>query len=494
MRFLRRGLTGLFLMSLTLGLMLWAGVVVFSAVQERMGREAQDTPARERVFAVNVVTARAADMVPVLEAFGEVTSRRSLEVRAAVGGRVIELDEAFVEGGRVRAGQLLARIDPAQAQSALERARSDLSDAEAEARDAARGLELARDEVAAAQQQADLRARAFDRQSDLQSRGVGTAAAVEAAELTASSARQAVLSRRQALAAAEARVDQAATALSRVKLALAQAERDLVDTEITAAFDGALSAVNIARGGLVSVNERLATLIDPEALEVSFRVSTAQYARLLGGDGRLADTPVEVRLDLGDAVLTARGRIVRESAAVAEGQTGRLIYAQLGGAGGLKPGDFVSVHIEEPLLASVVRLPASAMDATRTVLAVRGDDRLEAISVTLLRRQGDAIIIAATGAGGQALDGRTIVAKRSPLLGAGIKVRALAAPDESGAAPEPQGDAMLELTDERRARLVAFIEASERLPDEMKTRILGKLSQPTVPASMVERIEARMGG
>ncbi len=53
---------------------------------------------------------------------------------------------------------------------------------------------------------------------------------------------------------------------------------------------------------------------------------------------------------------------------------------------------------------------------------------------------------------------------------------------------------MLELTDERRARLVAFIEASERLPDEMKTRILGKLSQPPVPASMVARIEARMGG
>lgn len=490
MRFLRRGMTGLFLMSVTLGLLVWAGAVVVSAVQQRMGREAPQMTARERVFTVNVLRAESVDVAPVMEAFGAVTSRISLEIRAAVGGRVIALDAAFVEGGRVRAGQVLAQIDPAEAASALERAKNDLLDAEAEARDAARGLELAIDEVAAAQQQADLRRRAFERQKDLQGRGVGTAAAVEEAELTASAARQSVLSRRQALAVAEARVDQAQTALSRVNLALAQAERDLRDTEITAAFDGTLSNVTVARGGLVSVNERLADLIDPDALEVSFRVSTAQYARLLDNSGRLPDVPVKVQLDLGTAVLEARGHIARESAEVGDGQTGRVIYAQLEGAVGLKPGDFVSVHITEPILTGVVQLPASAMDATHEVLVVNEDERLEAVQVQLLRRQGDAILVSAEG-----LEGRIVVARRSPLLGTGIKVRPLQMSEERAAAePGRRAEPMVELDEMRRARLVALVEGSERFPDAMKARLLSRLSQPKVPASMVARIEARIGG
>ena len=43
-------------------------------------------------------------------------------------------------------------------------------------------------------------------------------------------------------------------------------------------------------------------------------------------------------------------------------------------------------------------------------------------------------------------------------------------------------------------RLRAFVEANQRMPQDVKTRILAQLSQPMVPASMIERIEARMGG
>ncbi len=57
MRFLRHSLVGLFLVSLTLGLVVYAGVLVVGAVQERLADEPHMPPARERVFAVNVVTA-----------------------------------------------------------------------------------------------------------------------------------------------------------------------------------------------------------------------------------------------------------------------------------------------------------------------------------------------------------------------------------------------------------------------------------------------------
>ncbi|MDJ0822225.1 MAG: HlyD family efflux transporter periplasmic adaptor subunit [Paracoccaceae bacterium] len=485
MRFLRQSLTGLVLLSLTLGLMVYAGTLVRDAVQERLANEPRVPPARERVFAVNVVPVMFETMTPVLETFGEVQSRRTLELRAATGGAVIELAPEFVEGGDVVAGQLLLRVDPADAQSALDRAESDRTDAEAEGREAARAVELAKDELAAAREQTELRERAFQRQTDLAERGVGTAAAVETAELAASSARQAVLTRRQALATAEARVDQAATRLSRAEIALAEAQRRLDDTEIRAAFDGTLSDVTLVAGRLVSANERLAQLVDTDALEVAFRVSTQQYARLLDEDDSLRQAPVAVTLDVFGTNITTEGTLSREGAAVGEGQTGRLLFANLTRPRGLKPGDFVTVGIEEAPLPFVARLPATAVNAAGEVLVIGEEERLETITVEVLRRQGNDVLIRARD-----LRDREVVAERTPLLGAGIRVRPL----RSEGAAEPEAPEMLELTDERRAKLKAFVEANPRMPAAAKTRILSQLDQARVPARMVERIEARMGG
>lgn len=485
MRFLRQSLMGLVLAALSLGLMAYAVQMVGGAIQAQLALEEATPPVRERIFAVGVVRAEAGTETPVLESFGEVRSRRTLELRAAATGRVIELSEGFEDGGEVTAGQVLLRIDPSDAQAERERAEADLLDAEAEVRDAERGLILARDEEMAAQDQADLRERAFLRQRDLAERGVGTAAAVEDAELAAASARQSVLSRRLAVAQAEARVDQAQTRLARAGIALNDARRMLDDTTVTAPFDGTLSATDVVQGRLIAANEKLADLIDPGALEVSFRVSTAQYSRILGPEGNLIDAPVTAILDVSGVDLSARGVISRASAGVGETQTGRLVFARLDSAPGFKPGDFVTVQVQEPPLDGVVRLPAAALDANNTVLVLGEEDRLEAVEVQLMRRQGDDVLVRARG-----LAGRDVVDARSPLLGAGIRVRPVR-PAEAGVPTEPE---MVELSEERRARLVAFVEGNQRMPAEAKARVLARLSEDRVPANMVARLESRMGG
>jgi RND family efflux transporter MFP subunit len=483
MRFLRHSLTGLFLLSLTLGLFAYAGQIVFSAVQERMSAETEAPERRERVFAVNTLTAEPGRQTPILTAYGEVESRRTLEIRADAPGRVTELTALFEDGGRVRDGQVLARIDPTDAQFALDLARADLTDAEAEVREAERGLNLARDELAAAQSQAELRKRALDRQLDLEERGVGTAAAVELAELDAASAGQAVLTRRQAEATAEARVDQAQTRLSRSRIALAEAQKALDETTIIAPFTGTLQAVSVVEGRLVSANEKLADLVDTTALDVAFRVSTAQHRRLLDENGDLILAPVRIRLDVFGLEMETTGRITRDSAGVEEGQTGRLVYARIDDPQGLKPRDFVSVLIEEPSLDDVVRLPATALGSDGTVLALTAEDRLRAVPVTLVRRQGNDILVSADG-----LDGLEIVTERSPLLGPGLKVRPLGNTSLSEDTAQ-----MLELSEDRRARLRQFVKDSPDIPAAMKTRLLGQLEQPEVPAQTVERLERRMG-
>ena len=481
MRFLRQSLVGLLLAFMTLALLIYAGQIIRGAIQVRLSNERPTPVAKERVFAVNAITVEMQVITPVLQAFGQIQSRRTLEIRAPAGGRVVTLTDNFEEGGVVRAGQVLVQIDPADAKAAFERAESDVLDARAEGRDGARGLVLAGDELEAARDQADLRTRAQQRQKDLRSRGVGTAAAVETAELAAAAARQAVLSRRQAVANAEGRVDLATTRLARARIALEAARRDLDELTVRAGFGGVLSEVSLVEGRLVSPNEKLAKLIDPTALEVSFRVSTAQYARLLGQSGSLVRAPVTAILNVTGADLTASGWVSRDSAATGEGQSGRVIFARLEGARGFKPGDFVTVTVEEPELTGVARLPASALDAASTVLVLNDENRLEALKVELVRRQGDDVLVRGVG-----LEGRRVVAGRTPLLGVGIRVRALGQDDE---APK-----LLELTDARRARLVAFVQSSKRMPQEVKADMLEKLDEAMVPERLVQRIEARMGG
>lgn len=484
MRFLKRSLVGVFLMSLTLAFLAYAVSLVSGAVQERLSAEPRSFPQRERVFAVNVVEVQPQSITPILTVFGELRSQRTLDLRSAVGGTVLEAHPALTEGGVVRADELLMLIDPTNAQSSRDRAAADLQDAQAELRDAERGLILARDELDAAESQVVLRSQALTRARDLETRGVGTTAAVETAELAESSAKAAVLSRRQSIASAEARVDQATTRLARARIGLAEADRALADTEVFAVFDGTLSDVTIALGGRVTPNERFATLLDPRQLEVSFRVSTSQYARLLSGEGDLLQSPIRVTLDASGADLEATGVITREGAAVGDGQTGRLIFARLDTASGFRPGDFVTVSVDEPTLTDVALVPSTAVAADGTVLVVNAEDRLVVRPVEVKRRQGDDVIIAAAD-----LNGERIVAERSPLLGAGIGVRPLI---EGQAEAEPAPPETVTLDSERRAKLVAFVTDS-RMPDEAKARVISQLEQDEVPAETVARLESRMG-
>ncbi|MGH1464396.1 MAG: efflux RND transporter periplasmic adaptor subunit [Cognatishimia sp.] len=493
MRFLRQSLIGLFLISVTAGLLVIAVDLVSGAVTERVNQQPRIPQQRERIFTVNVVTATPTQIAPEIAVFGEVQSQRTLDLRSSTGGVLRQISENFREGGQVQAGDLLAQLDTSDAEDALARADTELKAALDEKREAQQALILAQDEKASAEEQVALRDRALVRQKDLAERGVGTTAAVETAELNFSTAQQQVLARRQSLAQAEASIGQANTRVAQANIALTEAQRDLDDLKIIAEFNGTLAEVAAVQGGLISANERLAQLIDPSALEVAFRVSTAQYARLLTDTGDLRPADVQVTLNATGVALVAQGAISRDSAAVGEGQTGRLIFATLRQARGLKPGDFVSVAVREAPLAGVIQLPSSALDAQGQVLVVGEQDRLEAIPVELLRRQGDQVLLRA-----EALNGRMAVTRLTPLLGAGIRVK----PVQEGAAdaklagspPPAPSPELLELSEERRAKLLAFVESNSRMPADRKATILNQLAQPKVPAQVVQRLEQRMGG
>ena len=487
MRFLRRTLMGIFLLALTLAILAQAGRTIWQAVDARMNTEPRAFPQRERTAAVTTLTVTPETIAPTLTVFGELRPTRTLVLRLPVAGTVEALSESVVEGGVVTAGEELLRLDPTEAEAALARARADLSDAQAERRDAERALTLSRNNLAGAENQVALRDQALARQRDLQTRGIGTAPDLEAAELAASSAAQTVLSAQESVAQAEGRIDLSATAIARAELAVAEAERVVENAVLTAPFGGQLSEVAVTPGARITPNEQLAVLLDPSALEVAFRVSAAQYARLIDGES-LISAPIVIALEVEGLVLRAEGRITREAATVGEGQTGRLLFARVERAPGFRPGDFVTVEIEEPPLSGVARLPAAAVGSDGNVLVVGEEDRLSLAPAEILRRQGDDVIVRAAS-----LDGSEVVAERSPLLGPGLRIERVL-PEEAGAPAEPAAPEMVELDEERRARLISFVESNTRMPPEVRSRMLAQLGEREVPADLVERLESRMGG
>lgn len=477
MRFLTRSLTGLFLLALTLALLGAAAMVLGGAIRASLEPGGPGRPAQERVVAANVLTLTPGTLTPILTAYGKVEARRTLDLRARQSGTVVWIAEGFRNGLTVAAGDVLMRLDPAPAQEAVALAQADLAEATASDAQTRAAVGLAQDDLAAAESQVTLRAQALDRQRQIAERGAGSSQAVETAELALSSAEQAVLSRRQALAQAEAAVDQAQVAVTRAGIALAEAERALAETEIRAGLSGRVDGVTLVPGALVGANEVVGRIIDPSALDVAVRLSTAQFALLLDESGALVPAPVT----LGPQDLT--GRLDRAAAAVADGQTGRVVYVALDPStlaqSLLQPGDFVEVRIKEPALDDVVRLPALAVGRNGTVLALGPDDRLHELPIEVLRRQGDDVLIRVGS-----LAGREVVQERSALLGDGIRIRPI----------RPEGADLVPLSPERRAELVALVQADAALPEELKASLLKDLQADAVPAATLDRLEGRMGG
>lgn len=489
MRFFRKSLIGFFMWAVAIALLALAADMISMAVQEKTAKPARPTVQKERVFAVNVQTASAQTVTPLLTAFGEVYSARTLELRFARGGQVSQLAAAFIDGGQVTKDEVLVKLDDATLQSALARATADMLDAQNEVTNAERAMTLAQDELAAAMAQAQLRQNALTRQEDLSGRGVGTSAAVEAAALAGSSAEQAVLSRRSAVDQAAVRKDQAQTKLTRAQLSVQDASRQLDEATLRAEFSGTLTGVTLVQGGLVGANEKLGNLFDPKKLEVAFRLSTEQYMRLLDAQGALIASPMQVVLDIYGAELISSAVLSRASGSVSQGLSGRLVFATVMDPVGLQPGDFVKVRVNEPALRDVFRLPASAVNAQGELLLLGAEDRLETVKVEVVRLQGDDILVRAQG-----LDGREYVVTRTQVIGAGIKVNPLRPAQAGASIPEPVQPDTLVLTEERRQKLIDFVTANQMMPKDAKERILLQLASPEVPAKIVERLESRMGG
>lgn len=500
MPMLARAVKGLFVSALSLTLVGYGGWRVYEAASR------PDKPsrggARERAFVVDAGTLEAQTYAPKVTAYGVVQAWTTLEIRAPAAGPVTEISANVRDGLTVAKGELLFRIDPEIAARRVTDAKAALAQADAELAEAQQTRQHLAAELEAAKGQASVRRADLARKQSLFAKKLVTASAIDEIRLALSAAEQGVIAKEQAQLALEGRIEKAQAGVARARLALSDAERALADTSYRAPFSGRLADVTLTLGRRVAQNEKLATLIDPAALEVSFPVRNSEFGHLVDASSpeKLAPLDVSARLDLGgkDKDIVVAGRLDRP-AALASVQSGRTVYARLTGAhaAALRPGDFVTVEVSEPKLDNVAVIPADAATIDGRILLIDERGRLADHRGRIVRRQSETLVVADVPFGAR------YVRRRLPYLAAGIKVkpRDTTAPEsarpvasrttEGGRSADSE---VVSLDDTRRAALIAHVKSDDDMPEPRRQRLLEELAKPQPSRRTVDRIERRMNG
>ncbi len=221
---------------------------------------------------VAVVEARPAGdpaSTTLLNASGYITPRRRATIAAKITARVI--DVYVDEGMTVSEGQLLARLDDADAQRRLQAARAQ--------RDAT-AAQIANLKVNLANAERELR-----RQEELRTDGFTSLQALDLARTAAESLKTQVAATEEQVKVAEAQI--------------AMAQQDVDNCTVRAPFAGVVVSKDAQRGEMVSpisagggfTRTGIATIVDMASIEIEVDVNESYIARVEAGQ------PVEAVLD-----------------------------------------------------------------------------------------------------------------------------------------------------------------------------------------------------
>jgi membrane fusion protein (multidrug efflux system) len=276
---------------------------------------------------VAVSEIRAAPVPLRFQYAGRVAAFREVEVRARVSG--ILQEKSFVEGATVKEGDVLFRIDPAPYEAALDRAKAQLKEAQAQVYRTQRDAERA---------------------TTLLQRGFGTEKA-----------------RDDSVAAHELAQAGVASAEAQVKTA----KINFGYTTATAPIAGITSLRVLPEGSLVATSQTDSLLtrisqLDPVYVHFSFTDTEATEIRQLidSGEGTgPADGKLQVKISFGDGKIYDRGGYVDFTDSNLDLQTGTVRARAIipNPESKLRPGQFVRVSVEGITRHETIVIPQAAV-------------------------------------------------------------------------------------------------------------------------------------
>jgi RND family efflux transporter MFP subunit len=333
---------------------------------------------------VRVAPATEEKSAVVVVAAGTLAAEEQVVLGMKVAGRLAEISVDL--GTRVKAGDVVARLDPTdfrlrvqQAEAALQQARARLGlpvDGESNRVDPEKTplVRQARAMLDEALLTRDRRVKLWEQQL------------IARAELDAAEAAAKVAEGRYHDAVEEVTNRQAILAERRTELELAR--QQLVDTVLRAPIAGAMNARQAAVGEFLNAGAPVATLVRIHPLRLRLAVPEREAAAIRQGQ--------RVRLALESDPTVYEGHVARLAPAISEQNRSLLIEAEIPNEQGrLRPGAFARGEIVVQPDRRLVTVPAEALASfagVEKVLVVEGGRVVEK-RVTTGRRQGDRLEI-----------------------------------------------------------------------------------------------------
>ncbi|MBU2551361.1 MAG: efflux RND transporter periplasmic adaptor subunit [Proteobacteria bacterium] len=296
---------------------------------------------------------------------GTVRPLRETSLSAQVGGKVVHVSPALVDGGTFSQGEELLRIEPADYELAVTLARASVKDSESRVR-------LTEEEAVVAREEWRLH------------RSGGTGRGVQPPPLVA---------KEPQLAAARAKLEADRANLKKARL-------NLERTRLTAPFDGRVSMKNVGLGQQVAPGQVLATLYSIEAAEIIVPLEDSQLAwfhvpGFTPGDD--PGSPARIEASLAGRRMSWPGRVVRAEGTLDEKTRLINVVVRVDRPYERRPplaaGLFVSLTVEGRELERVGRIPRSALRQGGLVWVVDGEDRMRFRPVKIAHTEGDFVLI-----------------------------------------------------------------------------------------------------
>ncbi len=295
-------------------------------------REATGQPVSVRVQAVSP-----REVSTPFETGGAIRARTTATLVSRI---VAEVREVTVQpGDRVRAGQVLIRLDGRDLQANEARARA----AAAAAEEAVRAATTARGGTEAGLALAEATHR---RIAELRAKNSATAHELDQAVSGLRAAEAQALAARAAIAQAEADAEAARAGLRAARIAASWAS-------IAAPFDGVVTEKLVEPGNMASPGVPLVTVEDTRGFRLEVRVDESRIGQIDAG------RPVEVFLDLPSARILP-GRIAEVSRATSPGSHAYLVKIELPEDGRLRSGMFGRARFPGPAREALV-VPEAAL-------------------------------------------------------------------------------------------------------------------------------------
>jgi membrane fusion protein (multidrug efflux system) len=357
-------------------------------------------PPADNTPEVAVVVVQPERVPLVTELPGRISAYRGAEVRPQVSGIVQK--RLFNEGSDVRAGQVLYQIDPAPFQAACDNAAANLAAMRKAADRARAALEASLANVTRQQATLDLARTNRRRFEELLKEGAVAAsqrdqAVTEAdvAEATLRAAEAQVKSDREAVAAAQAVIQQAEAALETCRINLGY-------TKITAPISGRIGKSNVTEGALATGYQGPAftTIQQLDPIYVDATQSSANLLQLkrdiaagrIKGDG---PDQARVKLLLEDGTPYPLEGTLKFSDVTVDPSTGSFILRVVfpNPRHTLLPGMYVRALVQEGVVDRAILAPQQGVSRDRkgnpVVLIVSAEGKVEQRMITVDRAIGD---------------------------------------------------------------------------------------------------------